>query len=163
MKQRQTLLDEIERDVLDQATPLATALRKCVALGGHAHSREIRDWATRELSGYKPADDGIPPYRTVPAMLQIDCANLAYRATGQTISPGVLPDFARDDVKEQMTFHQGVGIDLALDLPGGHLLDQVQAGPAIAIGTAALADREWQRATAARLQADPHWEEQLTP
>jgi len=79
-----------------------------VALGGHARSRELRTWATRELSGYAPTDD-IPEYRTVSAMLKLDGSNLRFLVEGQQISPSQLPDFARDDVKEQVTLFQGVG------------------------------------------------------
>lgn len=46
------LLDQIERDVLDENVSVATALRKCVALGGRSGSAALRDWATRELEGY---------------------------------------------------------------------------------------------------------------
>jgi hypothetical protein len=109
VKQRRTLLDEIERDVLDHQAPLAAALRKCVALGGHARSGELRTWATRELSGYAPTDDDIPEYRTVPAPLKIDGSNLRFLVEGQQISPSQLPDFARGAVKEQVTLFQGVG------------------------------------------------------
>lgn len=125
MKHRQSLLDGIERDVLDQNAPLAGALRKCVALGGHARSRELRDWATKELSGYESTDDGVPQYRTVPAVLQLDWVNMAWHKTGEVISPHQLPDFARDDVKEQVTFNHGVGeLEAMLDranADGGHL------------------------------------------
>lgn len=109
MKGRQTLLDEIERETLDQEAPLAGALRKCVALGGYTHSVELRDWATGELRGYDPGAVETPAYRTVGALLKIDWASMAYHAKGQTISPTQLPDFARESVKEEMTLYQGVG------------------------------------------------------
>ena len=41
------LLAEIERDVLDESKSVAAALRNCLALGGHARSAELRDWAER--------------------------------------------------------------------------------------------------------------------
>jgi len=46
------MLDQIERDALDESASVATALRKCVALGGRSGSQALRDWATQELDGY---------------------------------------------------------------------------------------------------------------
>ena len=40
------LIAEIEGDALDDHVPVATALRKCVVLGGRSGSEELRDWAT---------------------------------------------------------------------------------------------------------------------
>jgi hypothetical protein len=66
------LLTEIERGALDDNVPLATTLRKCVALGGQAGSIELRRWASRELNGYKAGDDDLPEWRIVGAVLHID-------------------------------------------------------------------------------------------
>lgn len=109
MTKRQTLLDEIETVALDEGASLAGALRKCVALGGRSGSAELRDWAAKELRGYRPDDADMPPYRVVPAVLQMDWASMAYRATGQTIGPAQLPEFARESVKEELTLYHGVG------------------------------------------------------
>jgi hypothetical protein len=109
MKKRATLLDDIEAEVLDSDASLAGALRKCVALGGHAGSRELRDWAAKEVRGYKPGADDMPHYRTVPAALKVDWRNMACQATGQLLSPMQLPEFAQETVKEEMTLYHGVG------------------------------------------------------
>lgn len=66
-----SLLDQIERDALDERASVATALRKCVALGGRSGSQALRDWATRELDGYYGSND-LPEYRIVPAAIQLD-------------------------------------------------------------------------------------------
>lgn len=66
-----TLLDEIEQDAVNDSVPVATALRKCVALGGRSGSEALRDWATRELEGYY-GDVELPRYRVIPAQIQID-------------------------------------------------------------------------------------------
>src|SRR5277367_3488176 len=58
------LLAEVERDVLDESRPVATALRKCLALGGQAKSAELREWASRELHGY-PDEAPLPEYRKI--------------------------------------------------------------------------------------------------
>jgi AbiTii len=101
------LLSQIEADALDDGVPVATALRKCVALGGKAGSTELRDWATRELRGY--GDDALPDYRIVPAPLQIDGATPVGTVTGQPIAPSHLPDFVQETVKEEFKFGSGVG------------------------------------------------------
>jgi hypothetical protein len=53
------LLAEIERDALNDTVPLATTLRKCVALGGQARSGELRNSSTEQNSPSardRPAD-----------------------------------------------------------------------------------------------------------
>lgn len=56
------LLAQDEDGALDSSTSLADTLRKCIALGGQAGSEELRDWARRELDGYK-VEDELPEYR----------------------------------------------------------------------------------------------------
>jgi len=102
-----TLLAEIESDVLSDR-PLADALRKCVVLGGQAGSVPLREWATKELRGYG-AGENLPEYRTVPASIRIDAFTGNAIVTGQPISPSMLPEFVRDEVKERFTFSTGIG------------------------------------------------------
>lgn len=101
------LLSQIEEGALDSETPLADVLRKCVALGGRAGSAELRDWARRELDGYLD-EESLPSYRVVPAILAIDGQNLAYRVTGQEISPWQLPEFAREAFKQETRVYFGI-------------------------------------------------------
>ncbi|MYV94033.1 hypothetical protein [Streptomyces sp. SID1034] len=129
-----SLLTEIERDALDENKPLRSVLRKCVVLGGHSSSAELRTWATRELRGYDgvPTED-VPGYRKVPATIQVD-AQLGFGSSvrGQRISPQELPDFARDVVTEEVIFRNGISemeamaarsaadhAHVRLSLPGG--------------------------------------------
>lgn len=103
------LLTQIEVGALDSGAPLADTLRKCVALGGRSGSTELRDWARRELNGYKgEPEESIPAYRVVPAILAIDAQNLAYRVTGQQISTWELPEFARETIKPEVPLTYGV-------------------------------------------------------
>jgi len=102
------LLAEIERDALDERTSITSLLRKCVVLGGRAGSAELRDWARRELNGYRGNGD-VPEYRIVPAPLRADGSNMRYHVRGAQISPLQLPDFAREDIKEVVHFTQGIG------------------------------------------------------
>jgi hypothetical protein len=123
------LIAEIEREAVDGNGSIAAALRKCLVLGGQLQSAELREWASRELNGYGD-DDELPAYRVVPAALRIDGADLAKRVTGQGISRFQLPDFAQDDVREELRFDYGIGkieklIDgassggLSFGIPGG--------------------------------------------
>jgi hypothetical protein len=101
------LLGEIEAGALNSSTPIADVLRKVIAVGGKAGSTELRDWATRELNGYRPGDD-LPDYRKICAPLQIDAATMHGFIKGQTISTMQLPDFARDTITNDVVLYQGV-------------------------------------------------------
>ena len=102
------LLDQIEEGALDSKTPLADVLRKCVALGGRAGSDELRDWARRELDGY-PNDADLPHYRVVPAVIAIDGANSAWHWKAHQLSSTSIPQFARDEIGQEVKLTQGVG------------------------------------------------------
>ncbi|GHH70393.1 AbiTii domain-containing protein [Promicromonospora soli] len=94
------LLQEIERDALDSTAPLADVLRKCVALGGQSGSTALRDWARRELDGYRypGAEKDLPSYRRVDAMVMIDGADLAKSVQRQQLSSVDVPEFARKKI-----------------------------------------------------------------
>src|SRR4051794_33434707 len=105
MAQAEPLLDQIERDVLDEAASLAGALRKCLALGEKSGSEELRHWATVELQGYKDLEvTPLPDYRVIPAQLTIDGFSGNAMVKGQAISPSVLPDFVQERVKNEVEF-----------------------------------------------------------
>jgi len=103
-----TLLAQIEKDVLNDNVPLATALRKCIVLGGKSGSERLRDWATRELQGYFGQED-LPDYRVIGAPLQLDGFSGNYRITGEQLPPSVLPDFAQEHISEEVQLRDGVG------------------------------------------------------
>jgi len=107
-RRAENLPAQIEAEALDESSPVAGALRKCVALGGKAGSSELRDWATSELRGYEN-EEALPPYRVVAAPLRIDGATPGGLITGQPIAPSVLPDFVQENVKEEFKFMTGVG------------------------------------------------------
>ncbi|HWH01631.1 MAG TPA: hypothetical protein VNV66_20470 [Pilimelia sp.] len=100
----QQLLREIEEGALDDNTPVAAVLRKCLVLGGRAGSSELRDWARRELRGYDRGED-LPPYRTVPAPIRIDAVLGYNRVTGQAIGPHQLPEVAQKHIKESVPLY----------------------------------------------------------
>lgn len=131
-----SLLQQIEQDALDSKASLADALRKCVALGGHAGSVKLRDWASGELNGYGTAVKEIPEYRKIVAPIVIDGFSGNYHVTGQQISAVDLPDVAREaGISEELPLVPGVGeleemvrtaraegAAIRLGLPGGATL-----------------------------------------
>jgi hypothetical protein len=102
------LIDEIERDALDSSVPISSALRKLVALGGQAGSKELRDWAGLELRGYYQTHVELPEYRKPAATIRIDGATFNGMITGQMISPSALTDPVNELVKESVPLYGGV-------------------------------------------------------
>lgn len=121
-----TLIDDIERDALDEQAAIPSVLRKCLALGGQTGSEALRDWATRELNGYG-REDSLPEYRVIAAPLRLDGIAGNFRITGQALPPSSLPDVVREHVSERLELRQGVGeiaalarqSDIKLMPPGG--------------------------------------------
>lgn len=107
-RRQDSLIVQIERDALDGRASLASALRKCIALGGKSRSEELRDWATRELKGYPRIDD-LPEYRNIAAPLRLDGFSGNYKITGEELPPMALPDFAREHISNDLPLTQGVG------------------------------------------------------
>ncbi len=107
-RREETLLGEIERDLLD-GKPLADLLRKCVLLGGKSGSVELRNWASKELRGYGVDDGDVPRYRIVPAPIMADAFTGSAIVKGQRIPISVLPDFVQENISEEMELRQGVG------------------------------------------------------
>lgn len=103
-----SLLDQIEQGALDSNQKLADVLRQCIALGGKANSKELRECASRELRGYS-GDDELPEYRAVPAAIMADAVTGTTHVTGQRISPRALPDFVQKNVSEQLELRHSIG------------------------------------------------------
>ncbi len=130
-----SLLDEIERDALDDHVSVATSLWKCVALGGRSGSAAMRDWATRELDGYEGGEE-LPDYRIVVAPLQLDGMNMSGMIRGQAVPPSALPDFVGADIREEVQLRFGIAqiedlarqSEIKLGLPmGGDLVRLMNA------------------------------------
>ena len=103
------LLDQIQADAL-RGDRLADTLRKVVALGGESGSKRLREWANRELRGYDGVDIAdLPPYRVIGASLQIDWMRGPHKMTGQPISNLQIPEFARDEFKQEVRLRAGIG------------------------------------------------------
>ena len=109
MRKRATrLIDEIEREALDPGAPISSALRKLVALGGQAGSRELREWASLELRGYHDIDVPLPDYRKPGATIRIDGMTFNSIVTGQLVSPSALPDPVNKHIDEEVPLNGGV-------------------------------------------------------
>jgi hypothetical protein len=106
-KTDQPLLAQIGRDALDDRVPLTTTLRLCIALGAQARNDDLRDWASKELGGYRDGD--VPEYRTIQVPLVIDGVTTTHQIRGQQISSMDLPEFARDVITEELPLAHGVG------------------------------------------------------
>jgi AbiTii len=90
VRRAESLIDQIQTDALDDAVPVATALRKCIVLGGQSGSEALRDWATRELQGYE-AEADLPPYRVVLAPLMVDAVSGRTQITVSSFLPRACP------------------------------------------------------------------------
>lgn len=138
-----SLLAQIEHEALDGSRPLAEVLRKCVALGGEAKSADLRDWASRELNGYRGTEAEIPDYREVTGALAVDLLNSVRQLKNMRISSWDLPDFAQEHFDESLKLHFSVRElesmltdsdegTLKLSPPGAadlaHIMNRTQAG-----------------------------------
>lgn len=90
------LLDKIERGLFDGNTPVTMLLQNAMILGARVGAGELREWAQLELNGYPDADESLPDYRTIGAIIQVDAIVGNTSIRGQTISASQLPKFARD-------------------------------------------------------------------
>jgi hypothetical protein len=102
------LIEQIQRDALDPDAPVAETLRKLIALGAEAGSTGLRDWASRELNGYKTRDQELPEYRRVGAVILIDGIAGYNQITGQQIGGYALPEVARDLVGEEVPLNNPI-------------------------------------------------------
>lgn len=101
------LLADIERSASNSSAELADVLRKCIILGGHARSAELRDWARLELDGYGGTDD-LPSYRRLAAPLLLDGIQGNWQIRRKQISVFDLPDFAQESMREGLMLTLGI-------------------------------------------------------
>lgn len=94
------LLDDIERGALDSSTNLPDLLRRCIALGGRAHSERLVEWARHELMGYGP-DVDLPEYRRTSSLLFLDGATIGGLIRGQQVPLTMIPPDVRAAVHER--------------------------------------------------------------
>ncbi|WP_055637197.1 hypothetical protein [Streptomyces griseoruber] len=105
---RRSRLDRLERALRHENRPLAPILREVIMLGGEAHSAALRTWALHELQGYENSDVPIPGYRRIVAPLMMDFVTRMSQFTGHQVSFFDLPDFAREDLGDEVRLGQAV-------------------------------------------------------
>jgi hypothetical protein len=96
------LLAELKAGLRNK-TSTADLLNQCILLGGEVGSARLRDWARKELKGYRDGET-LPDYRLVAASLCIDRYVPGGHITGEAISVLSLPEFARDRISEDAPF-----------------------------------------------------------
>lgn len=104
---RRDLLTQIERGAHDTHSDLPGLLRRCITLGGLTGSDRLREWASRELMGYRN-DDELPDYRTAAAPLVLDAHVPGGRIEGQQVPYTLIPDFAREYLSDDIAFRQPI-------------------------------------------------------
>lgn len=101
------LLAVLEEDIF-RNDPVALTLRKVIVLGGRAGSSTLREWAALELNGYDTLD-ATPSYRRISAPIMVDVQLGNHWRTGQTISPSIIPEFARELFESGPVLFDGIG------------------------------------------------------
>ena len=122
-----SLLDQIELGALNSKSDLAGLLRQCLVLGGRARSEALRDWARRELDGYRGADEELPGYRWVTAPLLVDGIHGYTQFRRKQISTMELPEFATDSFAKGLAMTFGVA-ELERIAAGDESIDLQPAG-----------------------------------
>lgn len=103
-----TVLQSLRDRLLDESEPLAGLLRKCLMLGAETGSESLRDWARKELNGYRD-EEQVPEYRQLhgpPIMLDSMSGNTW--ATNQVIDRLQLPERAHEYVKDALVLRQPI-------------------------------------------------------
>lgn len=140
MRHRRSRLDRLQRALRDETRPLAPVLREVIMLGGDTHSTALRTWALHELQGYENSDVPIPDYRRIPAPLMTDYAAGMGIVTGHQVSYFELPEFAQDDLGDELRL--GIGVHQIESLIASHRDRTVHLGPPMAAGLAQLMSQQ---------------------
>src|SRR5689334_12658281 len=92
-----SLLKEIQDAAVNDSTPLAVLLRKCMVLAATLDNDTLREWASHELNGYssKEALDALPDYRKLHAPAHGSFSNGYYWYDDLPIPASLLPKKSR--------------------------------------------------------------------
>lgn len=103
-----SLLRSLRDHMLDESQPLAGLLRKCLLLGAETGSSSLRDWARRELNGYKVGDQ-VPEYRTFDNVpMTMNSISGSTMVTGQVVDRLLMPEEVQKFVDKSFTFRNAV-------------------------------------------------------
>lgn len=160
---RRSLLAQIERGAHDSKSDLVGLLRRCITLGGIIGSESLREWASRELTGY---GDGVelPDYRTAAAPLMLDAHVPGGRITGQQVPYTLIPDFARDDLGDNIDFRQPIS-EIAEMVESARRRGEttVKLGVPLGSGVVALMNDELRRGAQPQVIERIYWDVSLVP
>lgn len=136
------LLAEIEAGAHDASGDLPTLLRKCISLGGATGSARLREWATKELKGYR-SDDDLPPYRITRSLLFLDAAIPRGRVTDQQVPLTLIPEVARPSIQGDIHLPQSIAeiADLVASARRDHE-DSIRLSPPLAQELLALMNND---------------------
>lgn len=160
---RRDLLAKIERGAHDATSDLTSLLRRCITLGGVTGSESLRKWASRELMGYGN-DDELPSYRTAAAPLVLDAHVPGGRITGQQVPYNLIPDFARDQLGDDIEFRQPIA-EIAEMLASARRSGEttVKLGVPLGSGVAALMNDELRQGAQPQVVERIYWDVSLIP
>lgn len=126
----------IQQDLLDGTESTTRILQKVVLLGNQIGSTDLADWARKELYGYEHGDE-LPPYRTIPAVLQLDGWAGYNQVSHKCIGPEDLPKEAREaGIGNEVSLRNGIAEleafaskseTLSLALPNGTLIAKLMS------------------------------------
>ncbi len=101
-------LAQVEAGVADNTVLLSSLLQKCIVLGGDAGSEKLRDWARRELNGYRGPGEEVPTYRHVPAPLMAEITSRAGYGITLRIPESAFPGQVRDIIHEKLDLKDAI-------------------------------------------------------
>ena len=160
---RRDLLAQIERGAHDNRSDLVSLLRRCITLGGITGSESLREWANRQLTGYGDGVD-LPDYRKAAAPLMLDAHVPGARITGQQVPYTLIPDFARDDLGDDIDFRQPI-YEIAEMLSSARRRGEttVKLGVPLGSGVVALMNDELRRGSQPQVIERIYWDVSLVP
>jgi AbiTii len=160
---RRDLPARIERGAHDPRSDLSSVLRLCISLGGVTGSDSLREWSSRELMGYG-SDDELPDYRKAAAPLVLDAHVPGGRITGQQVPYTLIPDFAQDDLGDDIEFRQPIA-EIAEMLASARRRGEttVKLGVPLGSGVVALMNDEFRRGSRPQVIERIHWDVSLVP
>jgi hypothetical protein len=160
---RRDLLTNIERGAHDPRSDLPSLLRRCISLGGVTGSQSLRDWASRELMGYRNGDE-LPDYRTAAAPLVLDAHVPGGRITGQQVPYLLIPDFARSELSDDIDFRQPIA-EIAEMVASARQRGEatVKLGVPLGSGIVAFMNDELRKGSQPQVVERIYWEVSLVP
>lgn len=74
----ESLVEQIQNDILDPSVQLSSIMRKALVLAHKIKSDELKQWVERELRGYRGIGSEAPDYRRFKGQVLIDAGNGVY-------------------------------------------------------------------------------------